>query len=83
MCSSIRAGASSGIGKACAFAFTASGAHVCLSARRLERLQAVADQLPEGLATVATVDLTSADSCTHLVAKAVGASLQSGCQLWP
>ena len=39
-------GASSGIGKALALAFANSGAHIILSGRRLDALQAVADELP-------------------------------------
>lgn len=38
-------GASSGIGEAVARAFAAEGAHIILSGRRIEALQAVADQL--------------------------------------
>ena len=40
-------GASAGIGEACAEAFAERGAHLLLSARRLERVQAVADRLAE------------------------------------
>lgn len=39
-------GASSGIGEALAKSFAAEGAHIILSGRRTEALQAVADQLP-------------------------------------
>ena len=38
-------GASSGIGAACAQAFAAQGARVLMAARRLERIQALADEL--------------------------------------
>lgn len=38
-------GASSGIGKACAEAFAQEGVHLVLTARRLERLQALAEKL--------------------------------------
>ena len=38
-------GASSGIGASCARAFAAQGAKVLLCARRLERIQALADEL--------------------------------------
>ena len=39
-------GASSGIGEALAISFAAKGAHIILSGRRLEALQAVANRLP-------------------------------------
>lgn len=38
-------GASAGIGKACAGAFAAQGAHVILTARRADRVRALADEL--------------------------------------
>lgn len=38
-------GASSGIGAACARAFAESGAHLLLAARRIERIEALADEL--------------------------------------
>ncbi len=41
-------GASAGIGAACARAFAREGARVILAARRLDRLQAVADELADG-----------------------------------
>ncbi len=40
-------GASAGLGKACAEQFAAQGAHVILTARRLERIEALAKQLTE------------------------------------
>lgn len=40
-------GASSGIGKACAEQFAAAGAHVILTARRLERVEKLAQQLQQ------------------------------------
>jgi len=40
-------GASAGIGEACARRFAEQGAHVLLAARRLERVQALADELRE------------------------------------
>ena len=39
-------GASSGIGKALSNAFASSGARIVLSGRRVDALQAVADELP-------------------------------------
>jgi 3-hydroxy acid dehydrogenase / malonic semialdehyde reductase len=44
-------GASSGIGQACAEAFAAAGERLILCARRLDRLQALADRLQESYAT--------------------------------
>jgi NADP-dependent 3-hydroxy acid dehydrogenase YdfG len=51
-------GASSGIGAATARALAASGWHVALGARRLERLTALADELGPGAATVLPLDVT-------------------------
>ena len=38
-------GASSGIGKACAEQFAKNGAHVILTARRIDKIQALANKL--------------------------------------
>jgi serine 3-dehydrogenase len=48
-------GASSGIGEACARAFAVEGARLLLAARRVERLQSLADSLADGLDTEAHV----------------------------
>lgn len=40
-------GASSGIGKACAFAFAKEGADLIISARRIEKINSIADELRE------------------------------------
>jgi 3-hydroxy acid dehydrogenase/malonic semialdehyde reductase len=48
-------GASSGIGEACARAFAGEGARLLLAARRVERLQSLADSLGDGLDTEAHV----------------------------
>lgn len=48
-------GASSGIGEACARAFASEGARLILAARRVERLESLADSLADGLDTEAHV----------------------------
>ncbi len=59
-------GASSGIGAALARALHASGAHVVLAARRLERLQALARELPGS--RVIETDVTDPAACSALLA---------------
>ena len=49
-------GASAGIGEACARRFAEQGAHLLLSARRLERVQALADTLAEAHGVEARAD---------------------------
>lgn len=64
-------GASSGIGKASAEAFAAAGAQLILTARRLDRLQALAQQLKEGYGTQSlclALDVTDKNSVVEQVA---------------
>ena len=63
-------GASAGIGEACSRHFAAQGAHLLLSARRLERVDALASELADayGVEThTATVDVTDRDSVAAYV----------------
>lgn len=63
-------GASAGIGEACARHFAAQGAHLLLSARRLERIEALASELTDahGVEThTAAVDVTDRDSVARYV----------------
>ena len=55
-------GASSGIGESLARTLAARGARLALSARRAERLAAVAAQCPEGSTLVLPCDITDADA---------------------
>lgn len=63
-------GASSGIGKALAKAFAARGAHVILSGRRLDALEAVADALP-GEHRVLPFETTDWDALDDIVRTAL------------
>ncbi len=54
-------GASQGIGRACALALAAQGAHVALAARNLERLKAVAEEITAAGGTAHTFALDVAD----------------------
>jgi NADP-dependent 3-hydroxy acid dehydrogenase YdfG len=69
--SCIITGASSGIGAATARRLHALGASVTLAARRTERLQALADELPGSRAV--TTDVTDPEQLARLVAEALAA----------
>ena len=71
-------GASAGIGEACARHFAAQGAHVLLSARRLDRIQALASELAtaHGIEThTAAVDVTDRNAVSTYVEGLVGEGL--------
>jgi NAD(P)-dependent dehydrogenase (short-subunit alcohol dehydrogenase family) len=65
-------GASQGIGAATAQALAAAGAHVILTARNAEGLEAIEDRIHAagGSATIAPLDLTDGDSIARLAAAA-------------
>jgi 3-hydroxy acid dehydrogenase / malonic semialdehyde reductase len=65
-------GASSGIGLETARAFAQAGARLALGARRVERLEALAKELP-GDHFVSALDITDGDSSRAFAAAAVGA----------
>ncbi|BDA42099.1 Glucose 1-dehydrogenase [Coccomyxa sp. Obi] len=62
-------GGSAGIGKAAAFAFNANGCSVAVLGRRLDRLNAVAEQLENGVSIVA--DLTNEQDMKRAVQEAI------------
>ena len=66
-------GASSGLGEATARIFSAQGAIVVLGARRVDRLQSLADELTRngGKALAITTDVTHCDQVKELVDAAV------------
>ncbi len=66
------AGASRGIGAALAEAFAREGAHVILTARTADDLEAVEDRIHQagGSATIAPLDLTAPDGIAKLAAAA-------------
>jgi NADP-dependent 3-hydroxy acid dehydrogenase YdfG len=66
-------GASSGLGEATARLLSAEGASVVLGARRVERLQSLADELTRsgGKAVAVTTDVTDRDQVKRLVDAAV------------
>jgi NADP-dependent 3-hydroxy acid dehydrogenase YdfG len=61
-------GATSGFGAATARLFARNGWQVVASGRRLERLQALQAEFPEGVVHVAQIDLTKRDSIAAAVA---------------
>ena len=68
-------GASSGLGEATARLLSAQGAHVALGARRLDRIQTLADELKarSGKALALATDVTQRDQVKRLVDAAVQA----------
>src|SRR5690606_8837511 len=68
-----RAGASCGIGEACAVAFAEKGAKVVLAARRAERLTALVERIAsvEGEAVAVATDVTDEAAVQHLFETAV------------
>ncbi len=64
-------GGSAGIGRAAALAFGANGARVAVMGRRKERLDAVVERLPTGLAVMG--DLNVPEDCMRAVAETVEA----------
>ena len=68
-------GASSGLGEATAHLLAAAGAKLVLGARRLERLNALADEIGLGREGVMKTDVTSADQVKALVDHAVSLSM--------
>jgi dehydrogenase/reductase SDR family member 7B len=62
-------GASSGIGKACAMAFSAAGAHMVLASRNLDNLNDVATAIRknEKELLVLTCDVTKEEDCKNLI----------------
>jgi 3-hydroxy acid dehydrogenase/malonic semialdehyde reductase len=61
-------GASSGIGAETARALAGAGARLALGARRLERVEELASQLPGGDHELARLDVTDSQSCQEFVA---------------
>ncbi len=66
-------GASSGLGEAAARQLSRLGGKLVLGARRLDRLEALAKELPPGSVSVAKVDVTERDQVKRLVDQAVAA----------
>jgi NADP-dependent 3-hydroxy acid dehydrogenase YdfG len=65
------AGASSGLGEAAARTLAGEGARLVLGARRIERLQALAEELSLGEGAAVATDVTDADQVRRLVDGAV------------
>ena len=64
-------GASSGLGEAAARRLAADGAKLILGARRVDRLEAIADSLSLGDQAVLRTDVTIADDVKRLVTRAI------------
>ncbi|MDK1096812.1 MAG: SDR family oxidoreductase [Actinomycetota bacterium] len=66
-------GASSGIGRATAYAMAEAGAQVVVTARRTDRIEAVVRRITEagGEAVAVTADVTNADDVDHLYEVAI------------
>lgn len=64
-------GASSGLGEATARKLAAEGAKLVLGARRLDRLEEIADSLSLDRKAVVRTDVTIADDVSNLVSKAI------------
>lgn len=69
LCTCCSPGASSGIGEACAWRFAEAGCKLVLTARRLERLEAVRDQLTQQYGSavhIAQLDMRDLDAVSSL-----------------
>ncbi len=64
-------GASSGIGKALAYEFVQKGSKVVLGARRVERLQAIRQELGTLNVTICEADVLKEKDCEQLIEKAL------------
>lgn len=64
-------GASSGIGKALAFRFAAAGARLVLTARRVNLLDEIVNQLPQTEILTVETDVSREEDCRGLVEKAI------------
>jgi len=65
-------GAATGIGAAIARRFVADGARVCITGRRREMLDQLAQSLPAGSVAVCAGDVTRLDDCRRMVDTALG-----------
>ena len=66
-------GASSGIGRSTALALAGAGARLALGARRMDRLEQLADELPGDGHLIARLDVTDQESSEAFVEHAVEA----------